>query len=122
MSQTDTIDKRPAEVEPRPTIGHREGDWIIGLIRSAIGTVVEPETGFTTLVHLPREDGYGITAPTKNGPALDGYGAAPMKKGVDSIDGVPTGPAQRNTERGPGQRTHTTQNIHYRNRDPGVLR
>jgi transposase InsO family protein len=32
---------------------------IIGLERSAIGTVVERSTRFTMLVHLPREEGYG---------------------------------------------------------------
>ena len=30
------------------------------------------------LVHLPRENGYGLTPRTKNGPALAGYGAVTM--------------------------------------------
>jgi hypothetical protein len=33
----------------------------------------------TMLVHLPRMEGYGIIAPTKNGPPLGGYGAVAMK-------------------------------------------
>ncbi len=52
---------------------------IIGLDRSAIGTVVERTTRYTTLVHLPRAPDYGVVARTKNGPPLGGYGAIAMK-------------------------------------------
>jgi hypothetical protein len=34
------------------------------------------------LVHLPREEGYGVIAPVKNGPALGGYGAVSMNKAL----------------------------------------
>jgi IS30 family transposase len=55
---------------------------IIGLDRSAIGTLVERTTRYTMLIHLPREEGYGVTPRTKNGPALAGYGAISMKNAL----------------------------------------
>jgi IS30 family transposase len=76
------ISERPAEADDRAVPGHWEGDLIIGLDRSAIGTLVERTTRFTMLLHLPRMDGYGVEARVKNGPALAGHGAEAVRDAI----------------------------------------
>src|SRR6202044_3463294 len=69
------ISERPAEAADRAVPGHWEGDLIVGLNSSAIGTLVERATRFTMLLHLPRMMDHGHEARVKNGPALAGHGA-----------------------------------------------
>ena len=76
------ISQRPAEAADRAVPGHWEGDLIVGLGSSAIGTLVERTTRFTMLLHLPRMPDHIHEVRAKNGLALAGHGAEAVRDAI----------------------------------------
>ena len=55
------------------------------------------------LVHLPRENGYGLIPQTKNSPALAGYGAVDNGQCSQKGRNDPTCPSEAIVDLGPRQ-------------------
>jgi putative transposase len=76
------ISERLTAVEDQAVPGHYEGEFVLGLDSTAIGTLVERTTGYTMLLHLPPMAGYRPQPREKRSPALAGHGAKAVRDAI----------------------------------------
>ena len=115
------ISQRPAEAADRAVPGHWEGDLIIGLEKSAIGTLVERSSRSTMLLHLPRMEGFGTTPTVKNGPALAGHGAEAVRDAITAQIGTLPEQLRRSLTWDQGRRDGPARPAQDRRRHRGLL-
>lgn len=77
------ISARSVDINDRAVPGHWEGDLILGLGSSAIGTLVERRSRFTMLLYLSRMEGH--QSQVKNGARLAGHGAEAACKALFAL-------------------------------------
>jgi hypothetical protein len=97
------ISQRPAEAADRAVPGHWEGDLILGLERSAIGTLVERTSRFVMLLHLPPA-GDRDAPKVKHGPPVTGHGAEQVRDAIAAAIGELPEQLRRSLTLGPGRR------------------